>query len=132
MYIAAPIKCLKSTVFFPRTKALNWVAAGYQGMPKVRMSSRVNHYEEEEWLDFARALLPADQLEMMRKHLDSPCERCIRTCAIWQAIVEFAAFEQNYEPPASLIRSMKVALRRRQDEDAKSCPPPSSTKAKKF
>src|SRR5438105_9887386 len=68
----------------------------------------MSHFTVEQWTDFARHLVSAEDAEKMKEHLASGCQRCIEAKATMQMIAEVAAREASYEPPAASVRSAKM------------------------
>jgi hypothetical protein len=62
------------------------------------------HYSQEDWVDFVRDVAPPDQFEAMQRHLAAGCELCMEVHAIWKAVLETAAEEPSFEPPAETMR----------------------------
>jgi hypothetical protein len=87
----------------------------------------MKHFTDEAWLDFARRMLSASDMESMQVHLDQGCESCGRLCQIWQAVTTVIGRESQYEPPEPVVRLAKAsyAARRRTyivPKDAKMAP----------
>jgi hypothetical protein len=62
------------------------------------------HYSHEDWVDFVRGVAPVNQLEGMQRHLAAGCELCTEVHATWKAVLETAAEEPSFEPPAEAMR----------------------------
>ena len=66
----------------------------------------MKHFSLTEWADFVREVPLPEKEHVMQAHLDSGCEECVKTAAIWRTVMDFAQQEQAYNPPAS---SMHIA-----------------------
>jgi hypothetical protein len=62
------------------------------------------HYSQEDWVDFVRDVASPDQFEAMQRHLAAGCELCREVHATWKAVLETAAEEPSFEPPAEAMR----------------------------
>jgi len=54
--------------------------------------------------DFVRQSASPAKLGEMNGHLDSGCQDCEKTIAIWRKVMSFAEKEKSCEPPASAVR----------------------------
>jgi len=70
----------------------------------------MEHFTNEEWIDFANLVVPQRKQEAMRKHLGSGCKRCTEKMALWQKVHNTAASEANFQPPANTVRIAKAAF----------------------
>jgi hypothetical protein len=70
----------------------------------------MEHFTNEEWIDFANQVAPQAKLEAMRKHLGSGCTRCEEKLAVWQKVRSTAASEAKFQPPAATVRVAKAAF----------------------
>lgn len=70
----------------------------------------MQHYRDENWIDFARGLAPKELRNAMQAHLTDGCEPCAREFALWGSVSEFASSESQFTPPAGLVRTIKLAL----------------------
>jgi hypothetical protein len=78
----------------------------------------MKHFKDEAWLDFARRLLPAEQMDRMRAHLESGCKACAALSALWEAVNEAASRQSDYEPAESTVKAVKAAYTARQSRSA--------------
>lgn len=67
------------------------------------------HFDESEWIDFARGLLNPAQAAQIEAHLNDACEQCATESFLWRAIVSRSSQESLYEPPSHALRSVKAA-----------------------
>jgi hypothetical protein len=67
------------------------------------------HFTDELWFDFARLVLPPEQMELMRRHLEEGCRQCGRLRDLWQAVVTTLNREREYEPAEASLRAAKLA-----------------------
>jgi hypothetical protein len=68
------------------------------------------HFREVEWIDFVNQVTVKSQHAAMQEHLDSGCQGCAKSLALWQKTREIAALEANFQPPASSVRMAKAAF----------------------
>jgi len=64
----------------------------------------MDHYSLPEWVDFVRGTPTKERMTNMQQHLDTGCNPCGKTVAIWRSVLDFAKQEASYEPPASALR----------------------------
>jgi hypothetical protein len=69
----------------------------------------VKHFSDEEWLDFARGLMPGAEMNSMQRHLDEGCERCHRVSVIWKAVVSTLNQVSRYRVPEDVVRGAQSA-----------------------
>lgn len=67
----------------------------------------MQHFESEEWADFARGLVSAEKRQAMQEHLADGCTRCTRELDWMKQVGEAAGREASYEPPADVVRVVK-------------------------
>ena len=72
----------------------------------------MKHYGEEAWLDFARRLLPADEMARMQAHLQE-CHPCGEMNRIWTTVWELVTRDLAYQPDHSLVDLVNAAYARR-------------------
>lgn len=74
----------------------------------------MKHFELDEWVDFARNMLTADKNSEMQRHLEGGCKDCQGMAEMWKQVSATALREKQYEPPASVLRSVhgQFALQR--------------------
>jgi hypothetical protein len=65
------------------------------------------HFSSEKWADFVRNVLGQEEQAMMRGHLDTGCDACSEALAAWVRVREVAAREKEYQPPESVVRTVK-------------------------
>jgi hypothetical protein len=70
----------------------------------------MRHFTAEEWIDFVNQVTSPKQQGAMRKHLDTGCERCMETVALWQKLHNTGAMEVSYQPPVAQVRLAKAAF----------------------
>jgi hypothetical protein len=71
----------------------------------------VRHFSAEEWADFARGAVAAEQVVEMQEHLDRGCEECVRTLRLWSAVRDAAVKEGRHQPPEASIRIVRAMFR---------------------
>jgi hypothetical protein len=71
----------------------------------------MEHYSLEKWADFARQVIGEPERAEMQNHLDNNgCRKCSKLLGLWQRVQVAARNEQSYQPPDSVVRSMKGAF----------------------
>jgi hypothetical protein len=78
----------------------------------------MKHFSDEDWLDYARRLLPADQHQRMESHVSSGCARCTKLLAIWKAVHQTGSRLSQDDPPDAAVRAVKAAFGQRRTQDA--------------
>ena len=74
----------------------------------------MKHFSAEQWVDFIREMVPANQGSAMEQHLRRGCNECLHASSVWWKVREVAAREAAYTPPESavrVVRSLQVARR---------------------
>ncbi len=69
----------------------------------------MDHFPPDDWIDFARGLLPGPREQAMQAHLEGGCSECLDRSRSWQYIVQFSRRESSYQPPADDVRLVKAA-----------------------
>jgi hypothetical protein len=69
----------------------------------------MSHFKLEEWADFVRDVAKEDQKKAMQSHLDNGCNGCAKLFATWKRVQEAGRRESSYQPPESIVRSVKGA-----------------------
>ena len=67
----------------------------------------MKHFGAQEWVDFVRDTLGADQKAEMRMHLDQGCQRCQREANVWLRVRETTGRQRADEPADSAIRFVR-------------------------
>ena len=70
----------------------------------------MNHFSEDEWIDFVNELVPAGKKQEMEGHLGEGCKRCLKTMSVWQRVQHAAKNERNYQPSNALIGMAKASF----------------------
>jgi len=71
----------------------------------------MEHYSLEKWADFARQVIGERERAEMQSHLDNNgCRKCSKLLGLWKRVQVAARNEQSYQPPESVVRSMKGAF----------------------
>jgi len=68
----------------------------------------VKHYTLQEWVDFARGVVPPELCGVMQRHLDAPCKQCQDAAAFWQTVLTRASREVGCQPPKEAVRQVKT------------------------
>jgi len=66
-----------------------------------------DHFREEDWLDFARALGNANRRARVAQHLEDGCPECEKTLRLWSAVLKVADQEAAAGPPDHALQEMK-------------------------
>jgi pimeloyl-ACP methyl ester carboxylesterase len=77
---------------------------------EVSGSFRDEHGGDEEWLDYARGLVPHDRRAELASHLDAGCIRCATRSQLWRETIGVAGRLREYDPPDAVVRQMKGAF----------------------
>ena len=68
----------------------------------------MEHYSLEKWADFARQVIGEQERAEMQSHLDKDgCRKCSKLLGLWRRVQTAALREQGYQPPDSVVRSIK-------------------------
>jgi hypothetical protein len=68
----------------------------------------MKHYSLQEWVDFARGVLPPELRGAMQRHLDAPCRQCQEVVGLWQTVLTRASGEVECPPPEEAVRQVKA------------------------
>jgi hypothetical protein len=66
----------------------------------------MDHFPEQDWVEFARDMLPSQMKAAMQNHLDQGCTHCQNILGIWLQVVDRARQEKEFEPSE---RSLQLA-----------------------
>lgn len=66
----------------------------------------MKHYEDSEWVDFARGMTRGERRAEMEDHLSSGCSDCARAAASFERIASLARCEAESEPPHWVLRNV--------------------------
>jgi hypothetical protein len=69
----------------------------------------MSHFKLEEWADFVRDVATQEKKREMQIHLDNGCKGCAKLYATWTRVQEAGRREASYQPPDSIVRSVKGA-----------------------
>jgi hypothetical protein len=69
----------------------------------------MSHFKLEDWADFVRDVATHEKKREMQSHLDNGCKGCAKLYATWTRVQEAGRREASYQPPASIVRSVKGA-----------------------
>lgn len=69
----------------------------------------MSHYKLEEWADFVRDVASEERKKEMQGHLDTGCKGCAKLFSTWKRVEEAGRREASYQPPDSIVRSVKGA-----------------------
>ncbi len=70
----------------------------------------MEHFTTEKWIDFVNHFVTASENQLMEKHLNQGCKRCMETVLLWERVRQSAASEANYQPPEGAVRVAKAAF----------------------
>lgn len=73
----------------------------------------MHHYGVEEWTDYVRGLMPAEQLQPMREHLEG-CLECALKAQLLETVIRAARSDATAEPLGGVVRSVKAYFTVRQ------------------
>ena len=66
----------------------------------------MSHFSSADWVDFARGLCAGENASAMRAHLDSKCEECVKSLAVWQTVLAHLSPEARYRPPRQTMKAV--------------------------
>jgi hypothetical protein len=72
------------------------------------MSYTNSHFSVEEWADFGRGRISPEARSRMEQHLQQGCQSCSETLQVWSGVLEVAARDEAFEPPAGALRCAKA------------------------
>jgi len=64
----------------------------------------MKHFKAEQWVDFVNRETSPEQMEAIRKHLATGCEKCAKHAALWRKVRNRATVESPYQPPDQAVR----------------------------
>ena len=68
----------------------------------------MEHYSLDKWADFARQVIGEQERAEMQSHLENDgCTKCSEVLGLWQRVQDVARHEHSYQPPDSVVRSIK-------------------------
>src|ERR1700691_988084 len=70
----------------------------------------MKHFGSEEWVDFVNHQMPQQQTELMRRHLETGCDRCSKLFETWNLVAQAAKREADFEVPESVVRHVVNAF----------------------
>jgi hypothetical protein len=69
----------------------------------------MEHFLQQEWVDFARGVLGAERTSTIEAHLAAGCGACRESASIWQSIAGLASQVRSAEPPADAVALVNEA-----------------------
>jgi hypothetical protein len=63
----------------------------------------MKHFNEEDCVDYARGVAPPELTVALQRHLDSGCQKCLKSLVMWQTILEIAREEAGASPPKGAV-----------------------------
>jgi hypothetical protein len=70
----------------------------------------MEHFSEQTWADFVRAVGAPEFSSDIKAHLLAGCRECTNSHTTWGRLSRIAADEAAYEPPQNLLRLVKLGL----------------------
>jgi hypothetical protein len=70
----------------------------------------MEHFSEQTWADFARAVSAPEFSRDIKAHLLAGCPECVTSHTTWGKVSRMATDEAAYEPPENLVRLVKLGL----------------------
>lgn len=67
-----------------------------------------DHYSIEQWADYGRGRAPSEERARMQNHLAEGCKRCSEAVALWNGVLQTAAADSAFEPPADILRTAQA------------------------
>lgn len=68
----------------------------------------MDHFSEQDWVDFLHQLTKSERTQEIHAHLQAGCPECKASFHVWEQMTSFAAKEQTYVPPENLVRRVKL------------------------
>ena len=69
----------------------------------------MDHFNQQDWVDFVRDTLEPGQTANIKAHLADGCQKCRATASVWQAIVNLASRVREPGPPEDAVNRVKAA-----------------------
>ena len=70
----------------------------------------MRHFSSVDWINFVNRGLDPSHDMVLQKHLEGGCESCAAELARWGRLRQFAAREEDYQPPEEVVHMAKVAF----------------------
>ena len=70
----------------------------------------MQHFSSHQWADFVRNVSGDKEKAAMQAHLETGCKRCSKALGAWARVREIVTRERSYQPPESVVRTVKAAL----------------------
>ena len=70
----------------------------------------MGHFSDESWFDYVRRLLPVDQMDFIKTHLEEGCRPCRELHHFWERAASIIARESDYEPDERDVRGVVAAF----------------------
>jgi hypothetical protein len=64
----------------------------------------MSHFSLEEWADFTRGVVSVEKRELMQRHINEGCTRCLKACQTWKEIQGMLRSDDLYAPPDHAVR----------------------------
>jgi Ni,Fe-hydrogenase III small subunit len=71
----------------------------------------MQHITDDIWVDFVRGALAPDDAEVVERHLESGCGRCLQARDLWLSVRRRADRERLYDPPEDALTFAVVHFR---------------------
>jgi hypothetical protein len=71
----------------------------------------MEHFSEQTWADFARAVSAPEFSRDIKAHLLAGCPECMTSHTTWGKVSRMATDEAAYEPPENLVRVVKLGVK---------------------
>jgi anti-sigma factor RsiW len=71
----------------------------------------MEHFSQQEWIDFARGVLHPERALAIEDHLSAGCAACLETASVWKAIAGLALQVHAAEPPEDAVATVNEAYR---------------------
>jgi hypothetical protein len=70
----------------------------------------MEHFTTGKWIDFVNQAVDINEKQVMERHLEQGCKRCMKTVSLWQRVQQSAASEASYQPPEDALKVAKAAF----------------------
>jgi hypothetical protein len=70
----------------------------------------MKHYTTEAWVDFVNEKVGQKQLKAMQTHLQTGCQKCSQSEALWKRVLQAASRETEMQVPESVLQHLRNAF----------------------
>jgi hypothetical protein len=74
------------------------------------MGIAMEHFPDDQWVDFVRQVTADQQHASMKQHVDSGCVECSKAWETWRTVMQLGRREKNFEPPVWAVQAVKASF----------------------